>query len=228
MATRTLKTVVFMGSARDIQAPWGGDARLGDRVLNHVKKVLQSRESKMGEETVKHEFTVYDPLEVFNKDTGALASSGAELRTPHFFFGAGKAPAAMDAMRDKIKEADCYLIVTAEYNHTLPPALTSMMGHFGGSNYALKPSAVVTYSVGPWGGGRAAMAARPMLSELGCLPVSKLTCFPTVSEIFNEDGTPKDESHRMLKQLPAMLCELEWMGIAMSDMRKKVPNPQPQ
>ena len=34
-----------------------------------------------------------------------------------------------------IKAADGYVVVTAEYNHSLPPALTSLMGHFGGSNY---------------------------------------------------------------------------------------------
>jgi len=117
-------------------------------------------------------------------------------------------------------------VSVGEYNHQLPPALTSMMGHFGGSNYALKPSAVVTYSAGPWGGARAAMAARPFLSELGCLSVSKMTMFPSPQELFEENGSPKDAGHRMLKQLPAMISELEWMASAMQDMRHKVPDPQ--
>ena len=34
---------------------------------------------------------------------GALAQSGCQLAEPHFFFKAGSAPAAMDAMRDAIK-----------------------------------------------------------------------------------------------------------------------------
>ena len=34
---------------------------------------------------------------------GALAQSGCQLSEPHFFFKAGSAPAAMDAMRDVIK-----------------------------------------------------------------------------------------------------------------------------
>eukprot|EP00286_Rhodomonas_abbreviata_P018420 CAMPEP_0181293760 /NCGR_PEP_ID=MMETSP1101-20121128/3234_1 /TAXON_ID=46948 /ORGANISM="Rhodomonas abbreviata, Strain Caron Lab Isolate" /LENGTH=225 /DNA_ID=CAMNT_0023398363 /DNA_START=106 /DNA_END=783 /DNA_ORIENTATION=+ len=223
MATKTIKTVVFMGSARDIAPPWGGDSRAGTRMLKHVQSVLASRETKIGEENVKHEVTVFDPLEVFCQG-GALEGDG-ELKSPHFFFGQGQAPPKMDAMRDVIKAADCYVIVTAEYNHSIPPALSSMMGHFGGSNYATKPSGIVTYSPSPWGGCRAAMALRPFLSELGCLPVSKLAHFPDVGGMFEADGTPKDPEHRMLKQLPNMLNELEWMAIAMMNMKEKAGPP---
>lgn len=60
--------------------------------------------------------TVFDPLEVFGEG-GALASSGAEVKAPHFFYKPGGAPPAMDAMRDVIKAADAYVVVTAEYNH---------------------------------------------------------------------------------------------------------------
>ena len=34
--TTTLKTVVFMGSSRSLVPPWGGDSRLGSRVLQCV------------------------------------------------------------------------------------------------------------------------------------------------------------------------------------------------
>lgn len=43
MSCITLKTVIFLGSARDISPPWGGDKRLGDRVLNHVKTFINAR-----------------------------------------------------------------------------------------------------------------------------------------------------------------------------------------
>jgi len=225
MTKRVLNTVVFMGSSRDIAPPWGGDSRLGNRVLAYVKKVLESREQKLGEETVTHSVTVYDPLEVF-AEGGALFESGAEMKHPHHFFKAGTAPAAMTAMQETIKAADCYVVVTCEYNHSIPPALSGMMGHFGGSNYALKPSATVCYSPGPFGGARVAMALRPFLSELGCLPVSKLTLFPEPGNLFQEDGVPKDPSHRMLNQLPAMLSELEWMAVAMRNQKDRYGPPQ--
>ena len=101
-----------------------------------------------------------------------------------------------------------------------------MMGHFGGSNYAFKPSACVTYSPSPWGGMRCATALRPFLSELGCLPVSKLCGLGSVQSLLNADGTPAgDEPARMLGQLPAMLGQLEWMACAMADQRAKTGAP---
>ena len=216
---RTLKTVLFMGSARDITAPWGGPSRLGDGILEWVKKEVSKRTSSLGDiEEIKHELTVYDPIEVFGKG-GALESSGAEIRTPHFFFKPGDAPQGMEAMAQKIKEADCYLIVTPEYNHSVTPSISGMMGHFGGSNYAFKPSGLITYSVSPYGGARGAVALRPFLSELGCLPVSTMACFSMVGETFEQDGTPKDENHRQLKQLDNLLDQLEWFAIACANQR---------
>ena len=222
-----LKTVVFMGSARDITPPWGGGSRLGDGILNWVKNKISNRSSKLGcacntdddEVEITHDITVFDPLVVFGKD-GALAESGAEMKTPHFFFKEGEAPPKMNEMAATIRAADCYVIVTPEYNHSLPPALSSMMGHFGGSGYAYKPSAIITYSPSPYGGSRCAVALRPFLSELGCLPVSKLACFSTVGDIFNDDGSVKDESNRQLKQLDDLLDQLEWLTIACMNQKK--------
>lgn len=258
MAPRVLKTVVFLGSGRDIVAPWGGPSRLGDRVLAHVLDVLKTRENKIGDETVRHDVTVYDPLEVFGKG-GALEESGAIIRTPHFYFKEGEAPPAMEKMRETIKEADAYLIVTPEYNHAVSPAVSSLLGHFGGSNYIGKTSGIVTYSVGPWGGARGGTALKPLLSELGCVSVSKMVHFPVAHEVscscfasrvtsrvttlvgaedspyppfhidkrtaqmFSESGEPVDPSNRMLKQLPALLGQLEWTAIALSNMRAISP-----
>lgn len=55
--------------------------------------------------------------------------------------------------------------------------------------------------------------------ELGCLPVSKLCGLPGVTELLESDGTPKDAEHRMLKQLPELLTQLEWMAVAMKSQR---------
>ena len=197
--------------------PGGGESRSGDRVLKHVVKVLGERGETVGDETIKHEVSVFDPLEVFGEG-GALASSGAQLQTPHFYLR-DSAPPEMNAMAEVIKAADAYVVVTCEYNHSIPPALTSMMGHFGGSNYAFKPSAVVTYSPGQAGGARVAMALRPFLSELGCLPVSKTVNFSEPAKLLTEEGEVADPEARMLKQLPAMLGQFEWMAQALAKQR---------
>lgn len=61
---------------------------------------------------------------------------------------------------------------------------------------------------------------RPFLAELGCLPVSKLCGIPTVAELLNPDGTPIEPPHRMLKQLPSMLTQLEYVALAMLKQRE--------
>ena len=113
-----------------------------------------------------------------------------------------------------------------QYNHCAPPALLSLLGHFGGSNYAFKPAAIVTYSPGPWGGMRAAMSLRPVLAELGCSSISKLCGIAHVSEVLSKDGTPIDPANRTFKQLPAMLTDLEWLADAMAKQRETVGVPK--
>lgn len=74
-----LKTIIFLGSSRNVTPPWGGDSRVGDKVMKHLQSQLNGRESKVGPLTVTHEVTVFDPLVVFGPG-GALESSGAELK----------------------------------------------------------------------------------------------------------------------------------------------------
>jgi chromate reductase len=199
----------------------GGDSRLGDRVLNWVKNTISTRKETLGSQTITHDFYIVDPLEVFAPNGALSGFTGGELGAPVFFMKPEDLPQATKDLGDKIRDADCYLIVSPEYNHTIPPALSSVMGHFGGSNYKCKPSGIVTYSPSPFAGMRAAMAIQIMCHELGCLPVSKLCGIPNVSDILELDGTPKDPENRMLNQLPELLTQLEWMAVAMANQREK-------
>jgi NAD(P)H-dependent FMN reductase len=220
MATKQiLKTVIFMGSARDVIPPWGGDSRVGDRVLNWVKTTLASREGKLGDSLlIEHDVTVLDPLEVFGPEGALSKVSAGELRAPLHFIP-GELPAEVQALKDVVTNADCYILVSAEYNHVMPPGLSSLLGHFPGSCFAYKPSGIVTYSPGIFGGQRGAMSICVMAHELGCLPVNRMVGIPVVHEVFNVDGTPVDPNNRLLGQLPSMLDQLEWMAIAMKKQR---------
>ena len=194
--------------------------RLGDRVLRWVESVLESRRHVLGDETIVHNVSIMDPKDAFGADGGLAEISAGEMTTPTFFLK--DLPPKAQALKDIVAGADCYLVVSPEYNHTIPPALSSIMGHFGGSCYTAKPSAIVTYSPGPWGGMRAAMDICSMCHELGCLPVSKLTGIPTVSSILDVNGIPIDPNHTMLQQLPDMLAQLEWMAVAMKNQRDSI------
>ena len=228
MTAVTLKAVIFFGSAKDIVPAWGGPARLGDRVLKHVVSTINTHKGKVGDQEVLYNIKVYDPLEVFDAEkSGELASSGAQVRHPHFHYKSGEAPVLMNQMQQEIKGADCFLIVSPEYNHSIPPALSGMMDHFGGSNYGYKPSAIVTYSPSPFCGMRCAMALRPFLSELGCQPISRLTGYPDAANLFGENGEPNKDHPmaRTLGQLPKQLDQLDWYALALKTMRDKVPGP---
>ena len=166
MATITLRTVIFLGSARNIVPPWGGDTRLGDRVTNWIKSTLAARKDvSLGDDKITHDVQIIDPLEVFASPDGALSHSGGELKVPTFFMDSNTLSEPIKKLQETIKNADCYLIVSPEYNHTCPPALSSVMGHFGGSLYKCKPSGIITYSPGPFAGMRASMAIQ--VREIG-------------------------------------------------------------
>ena len=50
------------------------------------------------------------------------------------------------------QESDGFLIVTPEYNCSLPPALTNLLDHFPPASFRHKPASIAAYSMGPFGG----------------------------------------------------------------------------
>ncbi len=110
--------------------------------------------------------------------------------------------------------------VTPEYNHTASPALLNVLNHFGSSTFSYKPSAICAYSAGQWGGSRAAIALRPVLSELGCLPVSALVLLPKVQEIIDEAGVPADE--QLYGYADRAWTQLAWWAAACKNHREAV------
>lgn len=162
-----LKFLVFLGSVRDSTPP--NPARLGLRVARACLSQITSRSIAA---------TLIDPLH-FNL--------GGVFK-PHFSFPTGSSPASIEELAASIEAADGYVMVSPEYNHTMSPALVHLLNHFGSSLFSYKPSAIVTYSAGQWGGARAAVGMRTFLSELGCLPVSAMIHIPAAQEVFDENG----------------------------------------
>ena len=71
------------------------------------------------------------------------------LRRPlHFHQDPSQAPEWLRKADSEIKAADGFLIVTPEYNSTLPPALSNMLDHFSPQSYAYRPVAFASYSPG--------------------------------------------------------------------------------
>ena len=133
-------------------------------------------------------------------------------------FGPGEAPAFMDRIADVIRGADGFIIVSGEYNHGIPPALKNMLDHYL-EEWKYRPSGIVCYSAGMFGGVRAAMQLRMTLAELGMSSIPTLYPVPRVQNAFTDDGTPTDES--AYKFVKGFLDEMEWYAEALKAQRER-------
>ena len=144
------------------------------------------------------------------------------LQRPHFTYGT--APKELEQLAVRLRDADAYVMCTPEYNHAPGPALLNTLNHFGSSTFSFKPSLIVSYSAGQWGGTRAAHALRPVLSELGCLPVSAMLHLPRAQDTFNEDGSLATgvDAERWATYAERGISQLEWWGEAAREQRARV------
>lgn len=66
----------------------------------------------------------------------------------HFYEDPSQAPKVLLDCKAKIQAADAFIVITAEYNTGMPPALSNMLNHFGPKSFSYKPSGIISYSVG--------------------------------------------------------------------------------
>ena len=135
----------------------------------------------------------------------------------HKEYEKGKAPEAMETIHNILEHADGFVIVSAEYNHSIPAALKNLLDHFQGEYY-FKPSAIVSYSAGGYGGLRVAMHLRAVLAELGMPSIP--TIFP-ISDIYNsidEKGNATDDFYN--QRVGRFIDELKWYANALKEQRK--------
>lgn len=131
-------------------------------------------------------------------------------------YAAGKAPPTLEKLAQWVKTADAYIVVSGEYNHNVPPGLANLLDHFL-EEYFWKPSAIVCYSAGGFGGVRASMALRPMLAEMGMSSIPSVLPISKVHSAFDDDGLPKDDA--LKQRAEKFLKELEWYGQALRAAR---------
>ncbi|HAB92634.1 MAG TPA: NADPH-dependent oxidoreductase [Pseudomonas sp.] len=192
-----MKILVFLGSVRQSTPPH--PARLGERVALACKQHLESQFQAIDAELI-------DPLDF---DLGSIFK-------PHFAYSNSAVPPHLQMLADKIQQADGYVMVSPEYNHSMSPALANLLNHFGSSLFSYKPSVIVTYSAGQWGGARAAVNMRTFLSELGCLPVSAMIHIPKVQEVLSEDGcfSSKVSKTEWERYYHRAFSQLQWWAMA--------------
>jgi NAD(P)H-dependent FMN reductase len=172
-------------------------ARQGIRAAKFVAETCRSR---------GHEATLIDPA----VDRLPLLDRMYKEYAP------GQAPEVLERLAGLIKAADGFIVVSGEYNHSIPPALSNLLDHFL-EEYFWRPSAIVCYSAGPFGGVRAAIQLRAMLCELGTPSIPSLLPVPHVQDAFDENGMPHDQAYG--RRAARFLDELEWYAGALKAAR---------
>jgi NAD(P)H-dependent FMN reductase len=186
-----LRLVVIYGSVRS--------ERQGIRAARFIVNECRAR---------GHEVALIDPLEY----------SLPLLDKMYKEYPKGEAPEMLQRIADLVIPADGIIVVSGEYNHSIPPALSNLLDHFL-EEWFWKPSAIVCYSAGSFGGVRAAMQLRMMLGELGMSSIPSILAVPKVAQAFEENGTPTEGRTRDRAQ--KFLDELEWYGYALRNARNQ-------
>ena len=185
----SLHTAILYGSVRE--------ARAGIRVVRYLTAALRRR---------GHTTAVVD---------------AAEQRLPlldrmYKEYEHGSAPTILEALAELYRGVDAFVIVSGEYNHGIPPALKNLLDHFL-EEYLFRPSAIVCYSAGQFGGVRAAMQLRMTLAELGMSSIPSLLPIPRVQDAFTPAGDPTDPTFG--RHSERFFRELEWYAHALQQAR---------
>ncbi|KAH9253173.1 hypothetical protein BASA81_008855 [Batrachochytrium salamandrivorans] len=195
---KTIKTLVVVGSSRQ--------GRMGERVGKFIASQLKLRT------TIKHEV---DYLDLGDLQVGFMEQALGWMDPT-------TVSEPLKALGKRVADAEAFVFISPEYNHSMSPVLTNFLNHFPQTSYMFKPSAIVVYSMGPFGGVRAAMQMRALTGELGCLSVTAIFAAPVVQNSLDVEGKPVGEDGKLLEgQATKVLGQLEWYAEATKAQRAK-------
>ncbi len=118
----------------------------------------------------------------------------------------------------KIAEAEAYLVVTPEYNHSIPAELKNAIDSvFVSFAFRNKPMAAVGYSTGVGGGIRAIEHLVQVAVEVEAVPLRSTVVLPFVDKAFDADGQPTDPATAVSLQIA--LDDLAWWAAALHSAR---------
>lgn len=121
-------------------------------------------------------------------------------------------PPALVRFGAAIDRAHGVVITTPEYNKGYPAALKNMIDALG-SEWQRKPIAIASHSVGAFGGVNALQALRPVLLNLGAVPIPATLSVPHIDKAFSEDGEAIDDAFE--GRADRFLDELVWYARAL-------------
>src|SRR5512133_593566 len=187
------KIALIVGSVRQ--------GRRGIKVARWMEEKLKSRD---------HVIFFIDPVDL---DLPLLDKMFKEMPNP---------TEKLVDLQKKIRDAEGYLPVTPEYNHSTSAAMKNTLDYFL-EEYYFKPSAIVSYSPGGFGGINAAQQIRLIFAELGAPAIPSSFPISRVHEVFDENGKLIDQRYE--KRVIRFLDEFEWYIDALKNQRERKGTP---
>ena len=170
---------------------------MGIRVGMWIERKLRAR---------NHNVFFIDPMEL---DLPLLDRMYKEMDNP---------PEKLKILGKKIKDAEGYVPVTPEYNRSTSSALKNTLDYFL-EEYYFKPSAIVSYSPGMFGGINASQQLRLIFAELGAPSIPSSLAIPRVHKAIDQNGILIDEAYN--KRVDKFLDEFEWYIKALTNQRSQ-------
>lgn len=119
-----------------------------------------------------------------------------------------------------IKNGDAFVVITPEYNHSIPAVLKNALDtvwlSFGFRN---KPVAAVGYTAGIGGAIRAVEHLAHIVVEAEAVPLRNTVLVPNVNAAFDESGAPTDPVSAAA--LGIALDDLAWWGRTLRSAREQ-------
>ncbi|MFP4190081.1 MAG: NADPH-dependent FMN reductase [Candidatus Woesearchaeota archaeon] len=185
-----MKFLIFYGSYRS--------DRIGIDVAQYVKDSIINRE---------HDADIIDAKEY---DFGFLNKMYKEFE--------GDAPEKMETLARMIDDADGFILISGEYNHSIQPGLSNLLDHFQ-KEYLYKPSGIVGYSPSDFGGARSAMQMRTFMPEIGSITIPSILYVPE-AHLLKDKLSDENERAKLEDRTRRFLDEFFWYADALKNKRE--------
>ncbi|NGO48473.1 NADPH-dependent FMN reductase [Streptomyces ureilyticus] len=146
----------------------------------------------------------------------------ADLRLPTAlsYSPSAEVTAELAKVRPKLADADAFVVLTPEYNHSFPAPLKNLIDwHY--TEWQAKPVAFVSYG-GLSGGLRAVEQLRQVFAELHAVTVRDTVSFHNAGAHFDDEGRHKD-SATPNAAAKGMLDQLVWWGRTLREAKEVRP-----
>lgn len=139
-------------------------------------------------------------------------------------FPKGEAPAAMEALADKIRAADGFVFVAGEYNWGVQPGLKNLTDHYL-EEWFWRPAGIVSYSAGRIAGARSNLLWHGTLSEMGMVVISSTVTVGPITQTLDAAGEPLGDAGKSLERSFTRFADdlAWWTEAARAQRQRKAP-----